>query len=116
MKKYKEGISITDAELAVEQLDLDVEQALNTLQQGILSVKSQAIKHSSPVKEGEVNIRKAERVLEESKYKNPLNIQQILDNRSHLESCKQKLNVLIDNATFYNENLIYLENLEKELF
>ena len=114
--KYKELITKSEQEQQTEQVDLNVAQAQNTLEQGILSLKSQMIKQESEVKKYENLEKEAERTLESSKSCNPFNVQNILDARTNLEQAKLNTQAEKEAYNKIQEAHNYLETLKTELF
>lgn len=114
--KYKELITKSEQEQQTEQVDLNVAQAQNTLDQGILSVKSEMLKQEAKVKQSENREKDAERALETSKSANPFNVQNILDARTNLEQAKLNTEAEKEAYNKIQEAHNYLETLKTELF
>lgn len=113
---YKSRITKTDSQQATELVDLSVEQAANTLQQGVLSVKSQMIAAQGDVKKAEINVADAERNLESSKGANPFNVQNILNARTAVKQAQLDLETKQEVLVEFQDTLKFLEELETELF
>lgn len=114
--KYKELITKSEQEQQSEQVELNVAQAQNTLEQGILSVKSEMLKQEAKVKQSENREKESERVLEASKSANPFSVQNILDARTNLEQAKLNTEAEKEAYTKIKEAHDYLETLKNELF
>lgn len=113
---YKSRITKTDSQQATELVDLSVEQAANTLQQGVLSVKSQMIAAQGDVKKAEINVADAERNLESSKGANPFSVQNILNARTAVKQAQLDLETKQEVLVEFQDTLKFLEELETELF
>lgn len=113
---YKSRITKTDSQQATELVDLSVEQAANTLQQGVLSIKSQMIAAQGDVKKAEINVADAERNLESSKGANPFNVQNILNARTAVKQAQLDLETKQEVLVEFQDTLKFLEELETELF
>ena len=114
---YKSLISKTSADLASEQLDLNVEVAKNKFEQGILSVKGQLITKQSKVKEKESIVKDKERSLEKAKSSDPDSlVQNIINAVTSAKQAKLDLETVKEEYNDLKELYDYLEITKKELF
>jgi len=72
-------------------LELSVEQAQNTLEQGTLSVKSQLLGEQGKVKTAQIAVASAERELNAAKSKNPFSVQSLFDARKRMLVTQQEV-------------------------
>jgi len=114
--KYKDLITKSETQVQAELVDLTVEQAANTLEQGTLAVKSQLISAESEVKKAQVAVSTAERELDKTKSASPLNVQNILDARTDVQQAT--LNVQSKQESYEQLKSAYqfLVDLKSELF
>ena len=115
-QKYSQLLQKSDKEVEQELLGTTVEQAANTLAQGVLNVKSQALSAQSNVKKAELTFSKAEKALEAAKSANPFSVQAILDRRTEVLQAENDLETANANQKVYEETLTYLIALQTELF
>ena len=116
MAKYKELITKSEEAEQVELVELEVSQAQNTLEQGILSVKSKLIGAESEAKTAKNAVVTATRKLEAAKATKPFNVQSILNARTAVTQAE--LDVTTANETYneIKETFDYLTALSVELF
>jgi multidrug resistance efflux pump len=113
---YKSRITKSDSETQNELVDLNVEQAKNTLEQGILSIKSKMIEAQSEVKKAENNVKSAERELETIKSSTPFNVQYLLDARTAILQAEINLAAAKEVFGEFSSALDFLEETKVELF
>jgi len=114
--KYLDLISKTSKDVEQELIDLSVEQAQNTLEQGTLSVKSELLKEQGLVKQAEINVGIAERDLNAAKASQPFNVQAILNARVQVLKAKQTVETATSSLKQVQDAYDYLVSLKTELF
>lgn len=114
--KYLDLISKTSKDVEQELIDLSVEQAQNTLEQGTLSVKSELLKEQGLVKQAEINVGNAERDLNAAKASQPFNVQAILNARVQVLKAKQTVETATSSLKQVQDAYDYLVGLKTELF
>jgi len=114
--KYLDLISKTSKDVEQELIDLSVEQAQNTLEQGTLSVKSELLKEQGLVKQAEINVGNAERDLNAAKASQPFNVQAILNARVQVLKAKQTVETATSSLKQVQDAYDYLVSLKTELF
>lgn len=114
--KYVDLISKTSQDVEKEMLELSVEQAQNTLEQGTLSVKSQLLGEQGKVKTAQIAVSNAERELNAAKSKNPFNVQSLLDARKRMLLAQQEVAEAEITLEQVQEAYDFLVALKKELF
>lgn len=114
--KYLDLISKTYKDVEQELIDLSVEQAQNTLEQGTLSVKSELLKEQGLVKQAEINVGNAERDLNAAKASQPFNVQAILNARVQVLKAKQTVETATSSLKQVQDAYDYLVSLKTELF
>lgn len=114
--KYKELITRTESEINKELLDLEVEKAVNVLQQGTLSIKSKLLAAEGEVKQAKITVSVAKQALEDSKASKPFNVQNILNKRASLLQAEEDLKAAQENASEIKNSHNFLVELAKELF
>ena len=113
---YKELISKSETEVQAELIDLAVDQAQNSMQQGILSVRSQMLSAEADFKRAKNKVADAERELTNAKRANPLNVQDILDARTLVLNAQEFVKSKEDAFTALKDAHDFLAQTEKELF
>ena len=113
---YKELISKSETEVQAELIDLAVDQAQNSMQQGILSVRSQMLSSEADFKRAQNKVADAERELTAAKRANPLNVQDILDTRTLVLNAKDFVKTKEETFNTLKEAHDFLVATEKELF
>lgn len=114
--KYVDLISKSSQDVEKELIELSVEQAKNTLEQGTLSVKSQLLAAQGDVKKAEILVSNAERALNASKSANPINVQNILDARKAKLDAEESVITAKYNCSQIEDAYNYLVTLKTELF
>lgn len=98
---YKTLITKTSTEVEAELVDLQVEQAANSFEQGLLSIKSQMISAESEVKKAKNTVSFAQKGFETAKSSKPeLLVQNLVNART---SVKQAELDLESKQEVYNE-------------
>ena len=115
-QKYSQLITRSDKEIGASMVEIAVETAKNSLAQGKLSIKSQALSIESDIKKAEIKVSQAYIALENAKAQHPFSVQSILDKRTALFQAKNDLEAVVESQKVYEETLVYLQNLETELF
>lgn len=114
--KYVDLISKTSQDVEKEMLDLNVEQAQNTLDQGSLSVKSQLLAEQGKVKTAQISVGNMERSLSLTKSAQPFNVQSVLNARKNLLVAQQEVESAKAELQQVQEAYDFLVALKEELF
>lgn len=114
--KYVDLISKTSQDVEKEMLELSVEQAQNTLEQGTLSVKSQLLSEQGKVKTAQISVGNAERNLSTTKAAQPFNVQSVLNARKNLLVAQQEVDLAKAELQQVQEAYDFLVALKEELF
>lgn len=114
--KYADRINRTQVEIEQDQKDLNVAEAMNSLEMGILEVKGQMIKAEAQLKKRKSAITTAERKLESAKDSVPFDVNEILIARAEVK--QSELDVKADEDVYeqYKSAHDYLVALKSELF
>jgi len=114
--KYKDLITKTDSDVQAEQVDVNVQMAQNSLQQGILSTKSLVLSAQGKVKEAEVKLAQAKRNQESAKSSVPLNVQKLIDTFQATKQAELDVETATEAFKSTQEVLVHLQSVETELF
>jgi hypothetical protein len=114
---YKELITQTDQEIAVEQLDSNVEQAVIAFKQGLLSMESKLITAKSDVSAKESALKAAEAAVISAKRK-PAGelVQTIIIARTNILQAEENLRAAKKSQEKLEEMYNYLVTTQRELF
>ena len=114
--KYIDLISKSSQDVEKELLELSVEQAQNTLEQGSLNVKSQLLAEQGKVKTAEITVANEERSLSNAKQSQPFDVQRILDARHKVLVAKQSVETAKSSLQQVQASYDFLVALKEELF
>jgi hypothetical protein len=114
---YRELLSQTDAEIAADQLDSNVEQAAIAFKQGLLSMESKLIIAKSDVSSKESALKAAETAVVSAKRKPASElVQAIIVARTNILQAEENLKASKKSQQNLQEMYDYLVNTQKELF
>ena len=114
--KYIDLISKSSQDVEKELLELSVEQAQNTLEQGSLSVKSQLLSEQGNVKSAQIEVSRQERNLATAKQSNPFNVQAVINARHEVLRAEQEVVKAQQSLKQVQETYDFLVALKEELF
>lgn len=114
---YRALLSQTDAEIAVEQLDSNVEQASIAFKQGLLSMESKLISAKSDVSAKESALKAAEAAVTSAKRK-PAGelVQAIIVARTNILQAEENLEASKGSQKKLQDMYDYLVSAQQELF
>lgn len=114
---YRDLISQSDAEIAAEQLDSNVEQANISFKQGLLSIESKLISAKSNVSSKESALKATETAISAAKRKPASSlVQSIIDAKVSMLQAEENLKAAKSEQEKLQDLYNYLVEVQKELF
>jgi hypothetical protein len=115
--KYRDLITQSDAEVAAEQVNLQVEQAALKFEQGLLSLQGDLLQAKSKVASAEAAVNSAVVNLNNAKKSSPDNlVQNIIDKKVAVDQAEENLSATKKTLDRIQEIYTYLVDTKKELF